>query len=106
VNDVDSFAQSMQQRCVADAWKTWCSTLAARNLCKTADPPPDLEIVSFSAHSDEQILLSNTPAATSWILNTFRGSPRNPPKDLLGDITVHFTGSVNINYRIPPDEKP
>jgi hypothetical protein len=95
----------MQQRCVTDAWKTWCSTTAAKDACKTADPPPDLENLSFYARSDEQVLIPGV-AATYWQLNYVRGAPRNPSKDLLGNITVHFTGSVSAMYRILSEEKP
>jgi hypothetical protein len=105
VTDVDSFTHAMEQRCVADAWKTWCSTTAPKDVCKTADPPPDLENLSFNARSDEQVLLPGV-AASYWTLNSFRGVPRIPSKDLLGNITVHFTGSVSATYRIPPEEKP
>ena len=87
----------MEQRCIADAWKTWCSTAAAKDACKTADPPPDLENLTFNARSDEQVLIPGV-AVTYWTLNSFRGAPRNPSKDLLGNITVHFTGSVSAMY--------
>jgi hypothetical protein len=105
ITDVDSFTQAMQQRCVADAWKTWCSTAAAKDACKTADPPPDLENLTFNARSDEQILMPGV-VVTYWTLSSFRGAPRNPSKDLLGNITVHFSGSVSGMYRIQPEEKP
>jgi hypothetical protein len=105
VTDVDSFTHAMEQRCIADAWKTWCSTTAAKDACKTADPPSDLENLTFNARSDEQVLIPGV-AATYWTLSSFRGAPRNPSKDLLGNITVHFSGSVSAMYRIAPEEKP
>ncbi|HEY1924306.1 MAG TPA: SIMPL domain-containing protein [Candidatus Acidoferrum sp.] len=105
VADLDSFTHAMEQHCIADAWKTWCSTAAAKDACKTADPPPDLENLTFTARSDEQVLIPGI-AATYWTLSSFRGAPRSPSKDLLGNITVHFSGSVSAMYRIPPDEKP
>jgi hypothetical protein len=105
VTDVDSFTHAMQQRCVADAWKTWCSTAAPKDACKSADPSPDLENLNFNALSDEQVLMPGV-AVTYWTLNSFRGAPRNPSKDLLGNITVHFSGSVSAMYRILPEEKP
>jgi hypothetical protein len=105
VTDVDSFTHAMEQRCIADAWKTWCSTTAAKDACKTADPPSDLENLTFNARSDEQILMPGV-AVTYWTLSSFRGAPRNPSKDLLGNITVHFAGSVSAMYRIPLEEKP
>ena len=105
VTDLDSFTHAMQQRCIADAWKTWCSTTAAKDACKSADPSPDLENLNFNARSDEQVLIPGV-AATYWTLNSFRGAPGNPSKDLLGNITIHFTGSVSAMYRIQPEEKP
>lgn len=105
VTDVDSFTHAMEQRCIADAWKTWCSTTAPKDACKTADPPSDLENLTFNARSDEQVLMPGV-AVTYWTLSSFRGAPRNPSKDLLGNITVHFSGSVSAMYRIPPEEKP
>jgi hypothetical protein len=105
VNGVESFTHAMEQRCVADAWKTWCSTTASKDACKSTDPPQDLENLTFNARSDEQVLMPGV-AASYWMLNSFRGSPHNPSKDLLGNITVHFTGSVAAMYRIPQDEKP
>ncbi len=105
VTDLDSFTLAMQQRCVADAWKTWCSAAAPKDACKTTDPPQDLENLNFNARSDEQVLIPGV-AATYWTLTSFRGAPRNPSKDLLGNITVHFTGSVSGMYRIQPEEKP
>ena len=104
ITDVDSLAHAMEQRCIADAWKTWCST-APKDACKSADPPPDLENLNFNARSDEQVLMPGV-AASYWTLNSFRVAGRNPPKDLLGNITVHFTGSVFAMYRIPQEEKP
>ena len=105
VTEVDTLAHVMEQRCIADAWKTWCSTIAPRDVCKTADPPADLEVFNFSARSDEQLLMPGV-AAGYWQLNSFRGAGHNPPKDLLGNITVHFTGSITAAYRIPQEEKP
>jgi hypothetical protein len=105
VTDVDSFTHAMEQRCIADAWKTWCSAAAAKDSCKTGDPTPDLENLTFNARSDEQVLIPGI-AVTYWTLNSFRGAPRNPSKDLLGNITVHFSGSVSAMYRIPLEEKP
>jgi hypothetical protein len=105
VTDVDSFTHAMQQRCVTDAWKTWCSAAAPKDACKSADPPSDLENLTFNARSDEQILMPGV-AVTYWTLSSFHSAPRNPSKDLLGNITVHFTGSVSAMYRIPPEEKP
>jgi hypothetical protein len=104
VTDVDSFTHAMQQRCIADAWKTWCST-AEKDACKSADPPSDLENLTFNARSDEQILMPGV-AVTYWTLSSFRGAPRDPSKDLLGNITVHFSGSVSAMYRILSEEKP
>ena len=57
VTDVDSFTNAMEQRCIADAWKTWCSAAAAKDACKTGDPTPDLENLTFNARSDEQVLM-------------------------------------------------
>ena len=105
VTDLDSFTHAMQQRCLADAWKTWCSTAAPKDACKTTDPPPDLENLNFNARSDEQVLIPGV-AATYWTLSYFRGAPHNASKDLLGNITVHFTGSVSAMYRVQPEEKP
>jgi type IV secretory pathway VirB2 component (pilin) len=105
VNDVDSFTHAMEQRCVADAWKTWCSTTAPKDACKSSDPPPDLENPTFNARSAEEVLLPGV-GASYWTLNSFRGGPRERSKDLLGNITVHFTGSAAAMYRIPLDEKP
>ena len=104
VTDVDSFTHAMEQRCIADAWKTWCSTAAAKDACKTGAPTPDLENLTFNARSDEQVLIPGA-AVTYWTLSSFRGAPRNPSKDLLGNITVHFTGSVSAMY-ILSEEKP
>jgi type IV secretory pathway VirB2 component (pilin) len=104
VTDVDSFTHAMEQRCIADAWKTWCSTAAAKDACKTGAPTPDLENLTFNARSDEQVLIPGV-AVTYWTLSSFRGAPRNPSKDLLGNITVHFTGSVSAMY-ILSEEKP
>jgi len=105
VTDVGSFTHAMEQRCIADAWKTWCSAAATKDACKSADLTQDLENLNFNARSDEQVL-SPGVAATFWTLNSFRGVPRIPSKDLLGNITVHFTGSVSATYRIPQEEKP
>ena len=104
VTDVDSFTHALEQRCIADAWKTWCSTAAPKD-GKTGEPPSDLENFTFNARSDEQVLMPGV-AVTYWTLSSFRGAPRNPSKDLLGNITVHFSGSVSAMYRIPPEEKP
>jgi hypothetical protein len=105
VTDVDSFTHATEQRCIADAWKTWCSTVAAKDACKTGAPTPDLENLTFNARSDEQVLIPGV-AVTYWTLSSFRGAPRNPSKDLLGNITVHFSGSVSAMYHIAPEEKP
>ncbi len=105
VTDLDSFTHAMQQRCLADAWKTWCATAAPKDACKTTDPPPDLENLNFNARSDEQVLIPGV-AATYWTLSYFRGAPHHASKDLLGNITVHFTGSVSAMYRVQPEEKP
>jgi hypothetical protein len=105
IDNLDSALHEMERRCIEDAWKKWCATDPAKGVCKSDQPPADLQLGNFSARSDEEVLLPGT-AAGYWQVAFSRGQDPRPPRDLLGNIALHLTGTVFLNYSYPREETP
>jgi hypothetical protein len=103
--DLDSKLRDMEQSCAADAWKKWCATPAAKGVSKSDEPPPDLQMQNLSIRSTETVLLPDG-GTNRWVINYSRNQRTFDPPDLLGNITLHLTGSMNLNYSYARDEKP
>ena len=101
----DAKMRDFQDQCTADAWKKWCDTDTAKDACRTEKPPPDLQLQFFNVHSVESVLYPDG-GVRPW---NFSFSPRQPilePPDLLGIVSLHLNGSVNLNYSYTREEKP
>jgi hypothetical protein len=105
VTDWEAKMRKFQDQCTADAWKKWCDTDAAKDVCHSDVPPPDLQLQFFNVHSVESVLYPDG-GVRPW---NFSFSPRQPilePPDLLGVVSLHLNGSVNLNYSYTREEKP
>jgi hypothetical protein len=105
IGNLDSALHEMQNRCIGDAWKNWCATDSATTVCKSGAPPSNFQLANFSARSDEEVLLPGSGAGY-WQVTLARGQDPRPPRDLLGNITLHLTGTIFLNFSYPREEKP
>jgi hypothetical protein len=105
IGNLDSALHEMEHRCTEDAWKKWCATDAATTACKSDAPPSNFQLANFSARSDEEVLLPGTGAGY-WQVTFSRGQDPRPPRDLLGNITLHLTGTIFLSFSYPREEKP
>jgi hypothetical protein len=60
---------------------------------------------NLSIRSTETVLLPDG-GTNRWVINYSRNQRTFDPPDLLGNITLHLTGSMNLNYSYARDEKP
>jgi hypothetical protein len=105
IGNLDSALHEMEHRCIEDAWKKWCATDPATTACKSDEPPSNFQLANFNARSDEEVLLPGTGAGY-WQVTFTRGQDPRPPRDLLGNITLHLTGTIYLTYSYPREEKP
>jgi hypothetical protein len=105
IADWDAKMRKLQEQCTLDAWKKWCATGLAKGVCHSEIPPADLQLQSFNVHSVESVLYPDG-GVRPW---NFSFSPHQPilePPDLLGNVSVHLNGNVNLNYSYTLEEKP
>jgi hypothetical protein len=105
IGNLDSALHEMEQRCIEDAWKKWCATDPPTTVCKSDAPPSNFQLANFSARSDEEVLGPGTGAGY-WQVTLTRGQDSPPRRDLLGNITLHLTGTIFLNFSYPREEKP
>ena len=105
VADWDAKMHDLQNQCTADAWKKWCATVSAKDVCHSDSPPPDLQLQFFNVHSVETVLYPDG-GTRRWDFNFSPHQPILEPPDLLGNITLHLNGTVNLNYYYTREEKP
>lgn len=102
VSDFDAKMLEMQQRCIADAWRQWCKTQGPPD-CAPDKPPANLDVQSFTVHSEETLLRPEGNTAP-WQFSYSRMQRTSEPPDLLGNVTVHLDGNVLAMYRVQPKE--
>jgi hypothetical protein len=105
IGNLDSALHEMEHRCIEDAWKKWCATDPPASFCKSDAPPSNFQLANFSARSDEEVLLPGSGAGY-WQVTLTRGQDARPPRDLLGNITLHLTGTIFLSFSYPREEKP
>ena len=105
IGNLDSALHEMEHRCIEDAWKKWCAADEPITVCKSDAPPSNFQLANFSARSDEEVLLPGTGAGYWQVTLTLGQDPR-PPRDLLGNITLHLTGTIFLNFSYPREGKP
>ncbi len=97
---ISGFVEKMndfQQRCASEAWKQWCATSDAGKVCAGKTPPDKLDLQAFSVRSKESLMRPDGGSAQwQWSMNRAQHPPA--PADLLGNLTVHLEGSVNLSY--------
>ncbi len=105
VSDFDAKLRDMQQRCTADAWKQWCaSPAAAASDCAPDKPPADLDLQAFNVRSEETLLRPDGGGSMPWQFSYNRMQRAQEPQDLLGNMTIHLTGTILLTYRTQPKE--
>ncbi len=104
VNGFDAKMNEFQQRCTEEAWKQWCSSPLATKACAKGAAPANLELQGFYVRSKESLMRADG-ANAPWQWNVNRQQHAQPPADLLGNLTVHLEGNINLTYRAE-DEKP
>jgi Protein of unknown function (DUF541) len=105
ISDFDAKMTEFQQRCTGEAWKQWCATANSAKACAKPTPPPNLELQGFFVRSKESLMHPEGNSAP-WQWSAGRGQQHPaPPPDLLGNVTVHLEGNINLTYQ-SEDEKP
>ena len=102
ISDFDAKMQEFQRVCTADAWKTACAAESPPSAC-AGGRPPELQLQSFRVQSDEKLLMPEN-GVNYWNLNYAPSQPLPKPPDLLGNVTVHLSGTILLTYR--KDERP
>jgi len=105
--DFDERMNDFEQTCAIDSWKQWCAkgVGADEKACESPKPPANLEMQSFNVRSKEKLMRADGATAI-WQWSYNRGGQRPPePPELLGNMTVHFEGFINLTYQTE-NEKP
>jgi hypothetical protein len=103
ISDFPAKLADLQQRCTADAWKTWC-TANAKN-CPSKDAPAGLDLQSFNARSEEPLLRPDGNNV-NWQASINRTQKIIDPPELVGAVPVHLKGSIYLIYRQERQEQP
>jgi len=95
----DAKIAALQESCTLDAWKKWCATDAAKGLCDIKVLPEDLQLVNLNVRTEESVLLpEGNPRRWQF---TYSNTQRTAdPPELLGNIPLHLTGTILLNYRV------
>lgn len=104
VSDFDVKMSEFEKRCTAEAWKQWCASADSGKACASQTPPATLEVQAFNMRSKESLMRPDG-ISTPWQWNSNRGQHSPVPPDLLGNVTVHLEGTINLTYH-SEDEKP
>jgi hypothetical protein len=89
--------RAIRERCVAQAWKHWCDSMATKNpACETNTPPKSLRIQSFSLRSTEKLLRSDA-APDYFLINYSAYQAQTTPPELLGNVPIHLVGNVMLD---------
>ncbi|MGA8223106.1 MAG: SIMPL domain-containing protein [Candidatus Acidiferrales bacterium] len=105
IADWDARMHDLQDRCLADAWKKWCATDAAKDVCHSDKPPAEIQMQYFNVRSAETSLYPEGGARRLEINIAPHQRTADPP-DLSGNITLHLNGSATWNYSYNGEEKP
>jgi hypothetical protein len=99
ISDFDARLDTLRQRCTADAWKAWCASPAAAGSCPTDNPPGDLELQSLYVRSAERVLRPDGGVGY-WDFAISPTQRRSHAFELLGNVSVHLTGSIALAHRV------
>jgi hypothetical protein len=95
--DIQGFEKQLtqiQERCMTEAWKRWCSAATEKNAdCSSPTPPGSLQIQSFNLRSTEKVMHADGPPEYINI-NYSAYQPRSAPPELLGNVPIHFVGNI------------
>jgi hypothetical protein len=98
VTNLEARLDGLLQRCMADAWRTWCAGPESTEACATDRPPEDLKVQSFSVRSVEKVLRPDGGVGY-WEFTSSPVQRRPRPFELLGDVSVHLTGNLVLAHR-------
>jgi len=99
MTDFDARLDALEQRCTADAWRTWCASPAAAGACPTERPPDDLEFQSLNVRSLERVLRPDGGVG-HWEFTISPTQRRPRAFEFLGNVPVHLTGSILLVRRV------
>jgi len=102
--DFDAKLKELQKECIADAWAEWCSTQTSKGICDSKTPPPELDVQWFNVRSKEALMRAEGSSAP-WQFTFNRGQRPPEAPELMGNVTVHLIGNINLTYR-GEEEKP
>jgi len=105
IADLEAKIRDLQRACTLIAWKHWCATPPGKELCATDQPPPELQLQTFSVHSAETVLIPND-GVNRWRIDYGHIPHFVEPPDLLGNLPIHLEGNIVLNYSRVLEEKP
>jgi hypothetical protein len=97
----DAKIAALEESCTQDAWKKSCATDAAKDLCYSKEPPGDLQLVNFHVRSEESVLQPEGNVRR-WQFTYSNTQHEADSPELLGNIPLHLTGTILLNYRVEP----
>jgi len=105
ISNFDARMEEFQQRCTVDAWKQWCAREGTGGGCTSQAPPPNLEMQVFNVRSKESLM---RPEGQSLPLQFNVGRMQRPPEppDMLGNMTVHLDGNIQLQYHTAEEAQP
>lgn len=99
IANFDAKTGALQESCTLDAWKKRCATDAAKGLCDFKEPPEDLQLANFTVRSEESVLQPEGNPRR-WQFTYSNAQHAADPPELLGNIPLHLTGTILLNYRV------
>jgi hypothetical protein len=102
IQNFDGQINQIHERCASEAWKNWCQSSAGKNPeCGAAYPPASLQVQSFNLRSTEKLMRDGTSDYLRVGWSMYQPQQQNTPPELLGNVTVHLTGSIVLNDSDP-----
>jgi hypothetical protein len=98
IQNFDSQINQTRERCMAEAWKHWCGSAVVKNAeCGAPGPPESLQVQSFNLHSTEKLMRDGSSDYLRIFSSTYQPQQQSNPPELLGNVTIHLTGSIVLN---------
>jgi hypothetical protein len=92
----------IREQCTADAWKHWCESSGAKTPeCSAAYAPASLQVQSFNLHSTEKLMRDGSSDYLRIGWSMYQPQQQITPPELLGNVTIHLTGSIVLNDSEP-----
>lgn len=102
IQNFDGQIDQIRERCTVEAWKQWCESTGAKNPeCAAPGIPTSLQVQSFNLHSTEKLMRDGSSDYLRFGWSMYQPQQQINPPELLGNVTIHLTGSIVLNDAEP-----